>query len=143
MKGSLVLVGRSWHWEIHPFTTSLPDFRGEKVRRSSIFPEESARQIKLRADRMGRFEAIDFLSCVKQVGTIEKLSNKRKPHIAVDSSIQTMYSEEMDPLREVCPRCGRQPIPDHLAKGMGITIFIVGHVTKEGGRWQAQGYWNT
>ena len=65
--------------------------------------------------------------------TIEEVIRTKKPHIAVIDSIQTMYSEEIgsapgsvSQVREATNTLM------HLAKGMGITIFIVGHVTKEG-----------
>ena len=98
-----------------------------------ISGEESAGQIKLRADRMGKFNDRISLLCETNLEIISEVIQSQKPEIVVIDSIQTMYSEEVgsapgsvSQVREATNTLM------HLAKGMGITIFIVGHVTKEG-----------
>ena len=144
VKGSLVLVGGDPGIGKSTLLLQVCRILGEKGEEIIyISGEESARQIKLRADRMGKFDDRLSLLCETNLETIEEVIRTKKPHIAVIDSIQTMYSEEIgsapgsvSQVREATNTLM------HLAKGMGITIFIVGHVTKEG-RWQAQGYWNT
>src|SRR5699024_5657719 len=83
--------------------------------------------------RMGDFSDRITLLCETNLETIEEVIQRKKPDVAVIDSIQTMYSEEIgsapgsvSQVREATNTLM------HLAKGMGITIFIVGHVTKEG-----------
>ena len=98
-----------------------------------ISGEESLRQIKLRASRIGNApDALRFL-CETNLETISDIVMRDKPHAVVIDSIQTMYSDDVasapgsvSQVRETTAVLLR------LAKEMGITFFIVGHVTKEG-----------
>ena len=98
-----------------------------------ISGEESLRQIKLRASRVGGApETLRFL-CETNLETITDIIVHEKPQVVVIDSIQTMYSEEVasapgsvSQVRETTAVLLR------LAKETGITFFIVGHVTKEG-----------
>ena len=98
-----------------------------------ISGEESLRQIKLHALRMGEFSGdLQFL-CETSLHTIQDVIEKNHPEIVVIDSIQTMYSEDgtsapgsVSQVREATA------VLMSLAKGLGISIFIVGHVTKEG-----------
>ena len=134
VKGSLVLVGGDPGIGKSTLLLQVCRILGEKGEEIIyISGEESARQIKLRADRMGKFDDRLSLLCETNLETIEEVIRTKKPHIAVIDSIQTMYSEEIgsapgsvSQVREATNTLM------HLAKGMGITIFIVGHVTKEG-----------
>lgn len=98
-----------------------------------ISGEESLKQIKLRANRIGAFTQDFKLLCETNLSVIEDILRKRMPPIVVIDSIQTMYCEEVgsapgsvSQVRESTALLLR------LAKGLGITVFIVGHVTKEG-----------
>ena len=98
-----------------------------------ISGEESLKQIKLRADRMGSFSEYLYVLCETNIETIRLAIEKEKPSLVVIDSIQTMYSEEVasapgsvSQVREATN------IFMQIAKGMGISVFIVGHVTKEG-----------
>lgn len=98
-----------------------------------ISGEESVKQIKLRADRMGEFDDHLLLLCETNLETIRQVIERERPAAAVIDSIQTMYSEEVasapgsvSQVREATHTLMQ------LAKGLNITIFIVGHVTKEG-----------
>ncbi len=98
-----------------------------------ISGEESLAQIKLRAERMGEFKDNLKLLCETNLGTIRSVIERKQPEFVVIDSIQTMYSEEVasapgsvSQVREATN------VFMQLAKGMGVTIFIVGHVTKEG-----------
>ncbi len=98
-----------------------------------ISGEESLQQIKLRADRLGEFSGEVFLLAETNLELIEQTLEREKPDIVVIDSIQTVYREEVgaapgsvSQVREATASLLQ------LAKGKEITIFIVGHVTKEG-----------
>ena len=98
-----------------------------------ISGEESLRQIKLRAVRIGEFNENLSLLCETNLDIIRAVMEKEKPEMAVIDSIQTMFIEaagsapgSVSQVRE-CTGVLMQ-----LAKGLGVTVFIVGHVTKEG-----------
>lgn len=98
-----------------------------------ISGEESLKQIKLRANRMGTFSDHLLLLCETNLETIRQVIERERPAVAVIDSIQTMYSEEVtaapgsvSQVREATNTLMQ------IAKGLNITIFIVGHVTKEG-----------
>ena len=98
-----------------------------------ISGEESLKQIKLRADRIGQCSGTLKLLCETSLDSIEDILTRNKPEIVIIDSIQTMYKEDVaaapgsvSQVRETTS------ILMQLAKGLNITIFIVGHVTKEG-----------
>lgn len=95
--------------------------------------EESAHQIKMRAERIGTFEDELLLFCETNLEEILESVRKVRPEFVVIDSIQTMYSEELtaaagsvSQVREVTAQMMR------IAKEENIAVFIVGHVTKEG-----------
>ena len=98
-----------------------------------ISGEESLKQIKLRADRIGRFNGTLKLLCETNLDNIEDILTRNKPEVVIIDSIQTMYKDDVaaapgsvSQVRETTS------VLMQLAKGLNITIFIVGHVTKEG-----------
>ena len=98
-----------------------------------ISGEESLKQIKLRANRMGNFTEDLFLLCETNLEVIKTVIEKRKPEMVVVDSIQTMYSEEVTSAPGSVSQVRESTnVFMQLAKGLGISIFIVGHVTKEG-----------
>ena len=98
-----------------------------------ISGEESQVQIKMRADRIGSFQKSMLLLCETSLESIAEVIRKENPHIVVIDSIQTMYNEavsaapgSVSQVREATATLLQ------LAKGLNVSIFIVGHVTKEG-----------
>ena len=95
--------------------------------------EESLQQIKIRAERIGNFGDSLKLLCETNLDTIKAVIDREKPQIVVIDSIQTMFNEEVSSapgsVSQVRESTG---VLMQIAKGMGISIFIVGHVTKEG-----------
>lgn len=94
--------------------------------------EESARQIKLRIDRMRKGASLKVLNEVDVDAVINSIKSV-KPSLAIVDSIQTMQTQDLTSapgsvgqVRESAHRLQR------LAKLLHIPIFIVGHVTKEG-----------
>lgn len=134
IRGSLVLVGGDPGIGKSTLLTqvckNLSD-SGYKV--LYITGEESLPQIKLRADRLGKFNKNMMLLCETDLGAVESAIKEYHPDVAVIDSIQTMYRQDVSSapgspgqVRE-CTGVLMQ-----LAKGLKISLFIVGHVTKEG-----------
>lgn len=98
-----------------------------------ISGEESAQQIKIRADRIGTFSDQMQVLCETDLDEIAAILNRNRPRVVVIDSIQTMYSEAVNSAPGSVSQV-RQATAQllQLAKTLGITIFIVGHVTKEG-----------
>ena len=98
-----------------------------------ISGEESLQQIKIRAGRIGTFSESLSLLCETNLTDIKEVIQKEKPEIVIIDSIQTMYSEDISSapgsVSQVREATGAFM---QIAKGYGITVFIVGHVTKEG-----------
>lgn len=95
--------------------------------------EESVKQIKMRADRLGTFQKELFLLSETDLDIVTEVIGRKKPEIVIIDSIQTMYREEIgsapgsvSQVRETTSTLMR------LAKSLPVSIFIVGHVTKEG-----------
>ncbi len=98
-----------------------------------ISGEESATQIRMRADRMGEFSEQLQVLCETNLDLIRETIEQTKPELVIIDSIQTMYNEAVTSapgsVSQVRESTG---VLMQLAKVMGVTIFIVGHVTKEG-----------
>ena len=98
-----------------------------------ISGEESPAQIKMRADRIGQFTDRMLLLCETNLDVIAEVIRTRKPQTVVIDSIQTMYCESVSAapgsVSQVREATG---VLLQLAKGLGVSVFIVGHVTKEG-----------
>lgn len=98
-----------------------------------ISGEESLQQIKLRADRIGQFQEEMLLLCETNLAVIEDIIQKKMPQIVVIDSIQTMFREEVSSAPGSVSQVRESTsVFMRIAKGLGITIFLVGHVTKEG-----------
>ena len=98
-----------------------------------ISGEESQTQIKLRANRMGSFTDHMLLLCETNLDTIRTAIERQNPELVIIDSIQTMYNEEVSSAPGSVSQVRESThVLMQLAKGMGIPIFIVGHVTKEG-----------
>ena len=98
-----------------------------------ISGEESLKQIKLRADRIGDFNDRLLLLCETSLEVIEEQIRQCRPDIVVIDSIQTMYREDIGSAPGSVSQV-RESTNSllQIAKGMNISVLIVGHVTKEG-----------
>ncbi len=98
-----------------------------------ISGEESLSQIKLRAQRIGNASDTLMVLCETSLEQIEEVLVETKPEIVIIDSIQTMYREEIASAPgSVAQVRETTAVLMQLAKGLDISIFIVGHVTKEG-----------
>lgn len=134
VQGSLVLVGGDPG--IGKSTLLLQVCRNlsrQNIKVLYISGEESLQQIKIRAERIGTFTDSLSLLCETNLEQIENVIEREKPQIVVIDSIQTMYKEEVSSapgsVSQVREATGTLL---QIAKGSGISVFIVGHVTKEG-----------
>ncbi len=98
-----------------------------------ISGEESLQQIKLRAERIGEFTDSLKLLCETNLELIQGVIEQLKPEVVVVDSIQTFVSDAVGAapgsVSQVRETTG---VLLRIAKGMGLAVFIVGHVTKEG-----------
>ncbi len=134
VKGSMVLVGGDPG--IGKSTLLLQVCRKlseQEIRVLYISGEESLQQIRLRAERIGSFKDTLKLLCETNLDTVRNVIKDEKPEVVIIDSVQTMYSEEISSapgsVSQVRESTG---VLMQIAKGMGISVFIVGHVTKEG-----------
>ncbi|MCR5082015.1 MAG: DNA repair protein RadA [Parasporobacterium sp.] len=98
-----------------------------------ITGEESLKQIKLRANRLGDFNDNLLILCETNLDLIEAHIRKTEPEIVIIDSIQTMFREDVAAAAGSVSQVRESTnMLLQLAKGLEISIFIVGHVTKEG-----------
>ena len=134
VKGSLVLIGGDPG--IGKSTLLLQVTKnlvkaGENV--LYVSGEESLRQIKLRANRLGTDFDDLLLLCETNLDAITDVIKKRVPTTVVIDSIQTMYREDISSAPgSVSQVREATSLLMQIAKQLEINIFIVGHVTKEG-----------
>ncbi len=133
VQGSLVLVGGDPGIGKSTLLLQVCRNLAESMEVLYISGEESLQQIKMRAQRIGQFSDGLQLFCETSMERIEQVVERQKPRVVIIDSIQTIYSEgigsapgSVSQVRETTARLLQ------IAKGVDITIFIVGHVTKEG-----------
>jgi DNA repair protein RadA/Sms len=133
VKGSLILVGGDPG--IGKSTLLLQVCNMVKLNSKILYisGEESIKQIKIRADRLGVKRADLLMVSETNFGAIEELIDNVKPGLVIIDSIQTIFKDELtsapgsvSQVREATAGLMR------IAKSMGIVVMIVGHVTKEG-----------
>ena len=132
--GSLVLVGGDPG--IGKSTILLQvckNLAGAGVSTLYVSGEESLRQIKMRAARIGTFSGNVKFMCETSLAEIEGAITKEKPKVVIIDSIQTMCNEEISSAPGSVSQVRESTsVLMQLAKKQGVMIFIVGHVTKEG-----------
>ena len=105
----------------------------QRCRVQYVSGEESARQIKMRASRIGVPQDKLYVLAENDVESILEKCEGMQPDVLIIDSIQTMYKENVysapGSVSQVRESTG---VLMQIAKGMDISIFIVGHVTKEG-----------
>jgi len=133
MQGSIVLVGGDPG--IGKSTLMMQMVRGLMPGSKTLYVsgEESARQLKSRADRLGLINDNLYVLAETNVEAILDAMRQMTPDIVIVDSIQTIYR----PMIESAPGSVSQvrectALLMQAAKATGIPIFVVGHVTKEG-----------
>lgn len=133
VKGSLVLVGGAPGIGKSTLMLQICDTLCRFAKVLYVSGEESERQIKLRAERLHiRGEGLYLLSETNLEDVLEAV-NELQPDILIVDSIQTLYNGDLS----TAPGSVGQ-VKDctmtlmQLSKGQGITVFVIGHVNKEG-----------
>ena len=133
VKGSLVLIGGA------PGigkSTLMLQICGQLSKTSKVLyvsGEESPRQLKMRADRLAVSSGNLFVLAETCLGDVLASVGEEKPDVLIIDSIQTLYHETLEsPAGSVAQvkDCTMELM--QLAKGRGITVFVIGHVNKEG-----------
>lgn len=131
--GSLTLVGGDPGIGKSTLLLQVCRNLAQKTQVLYISGEESLKQIKLRAQRIGAFSDRLLLLCETNLDVIRQTIEKRRPDVVIIDSIQTMFHEEVasapGSVSQVREATG---VFLQIAKGLGVSIFIVGHVTKDG-----------
>jgi DNA repair protein RadA/Sms len=132
--GSIVLIGGSPGIGKSTLTSmALGNLQGAERRTLYVSGEESAGQIRLRAERLpGAALEVPVLA-ETDLDTVLGTLDAERPEVCVVDSVQTLHAAELTgaagsvgQVREVADRITR------LAKARGIAVLLVGHVTKEG-----------
>ncbi len=133
VRGSLVLVGGAPGIGKSTLMLQICASLSRFAKVLYVSGEESERQIKLRAERLQiRGEGLYLLSETSLSDVVEAI-HELKPDVLIADSIQTLYNEDLTAspgsIAQVkdCTMTLMQ-----LAKGEGITVFVIGHVNKEG-----------
>ena len=95
--------------------------------------EESERQLKLRAVRLGVAPEQLYILSETRLSDLMEAVEEIKPDILIVDSIQTLYNEENDSSPGSVSQvkdCTMSMM--HLSKSQGITVFVVGHINKDG-----------
>ncbi len=132
--GSLILLGGEPGIGKSTLLLQIADQLSRRERRVLyVAGEESARQIKLRGDRLGVRGEHLFLAAETNLEQIIEEARRLKPELLVIDSVQTVHSDQLDSvpgslgqIRE----CAGQLMG--YAKGTGVAVFLIGHITKEG-----------
>lgn len=133
VQGSLILVGGDPGIGKSTILLQICQKAGENKKILYISGEESEGQIKIRAERLGITTENLYLISETDVETIIEYINNLRPDIVIIDSIQTMNRQDIASAAGSVPQVREATNAFmHIAKGMGISMFIVGHVTKDG-----------
>ena len=133
VKGSLVLVGGAPGIGKSTLMLQICQQLGRTCKVLYVSGEESARQLKLRAKRLSVDSGNLFVLSETRLGDVLECIRREEPDVLIVDSIQTLYNEELD-----APAGGVGQVKDctmalmQVAKGQGVTVFVIGHVNKEG-----------
>ena len=132
VEGSLVLIGGEPGIGKSTLSLQLP-LRCPSLKTLYVSGEESARQVKMRAERLGGNAANCFIYSETLIENVVAEALEMQPDLMVVDSVQTMYSETVESsagsvaqIKEVTS------ILLHFAKSSGIPVILIGHITKDG-----------
>ena len=133
VKGSLVLVGGAPGIGKSTLMLQICQQLGQFARVLYVSGEESAHQLKMRAQRLGVDGQKLLVLSETCLNHIVDCVDAEMPDVLIVDSIQTLYNDALD-----SPAGGVGQVKDctmalmQLAKGKGMTVFVIGHVNKEG-----------
>ena len=132
VKGSLVLMGGEPGIGKSTLSLQLPLGRPD-LKTLYVTGEESVKQVKMRADRLGGDASNCLIYSETDMAEILKQAQEVAPDLMIVDSVQTMYCQRVDStagsvsqIKEVAAQLLR------FAKGSGIPVILIGHITKEG-----------
>ena len=132
VEGSLVLIGGEPGIGKSTLSLQLP-LRCPSLKTLYVSGEESARQVKMRAERLGGDASNCFIYSETLIENVVAEALEMQPDLMVVDSVQTMYSETVESsagsvaqIKEVTS------ILLHFAKSSGIPVILIGHITKDG-----------
>ena len=133
VKGSLVLLSGDPGIGKSTILLQICEFLGKNLRILYVSGEESARQIKLRANRLGVKTENLLIMCQTDVGAITEYIKAEKPDLVIVDSIQTMCVSEISSSPGSITQVRESTnLYMYCAKGLGIPTILVGHVNKDG-----------
>lgn len=133
VKGSLILVGGDPGIGKSTLLLQICEKAGADNKILYVSGEESESQIKLRAERLGVKTDNLFLVSETDVETVADMIQTTEPDMVIIDSIQTMHRDDIASAAGSVPQVREATNAFmHIAKSMGISMFIVGHVTKDG-----------
>ena len=133
VKGSLVLVGGAPGIGNSTLMLQICKKLGEQFRVLYVSGEESVHQLKLRAKRLHVESKNLYVLSETNLGDVLECVNEEQPEVLIVDSIQTLYNEELN-----SPAGSVGQVKDctmklmQLAKEGSITVFVIGHVNKDG-----------
>ncbi|KUJ90226.1 MAG: DNA repair protein radA [Caldanaerobacter subterraneus] len=133
VKGSLVLIGGDPGIGKSTLLLQVAGNISDSRKVLYVSGEESVQQIKLRADRILKEKQRIYLLCETNIEEIERKIDENKPDFVIIDSIQTIYTEESETIPGSVSQIRQvtQKLME-IAKQKDISIFLIGHVTKEG-----------
>ena len=132
VRGSLVLIGGEPGIGKSTLSLQIP-LAAPALKTLYVSGEESARQVKMRADRLGGDNSNCFIYSETDISNIIAQADALKPDLMVVDSVQTMFSSNVDSsagsvsqIKEVTAMLL------HYAKMSGVPVILIGHITKDG-----------
>ncbi len=133
VKGSLVLLSGDPGIGKSTILLQICEYLGKNIKILYISGEESARQIKLRANRLGVSTDNLLILCQTDVESIVEYIKSSKPDLVIVDSIQTMCVSEINSSPGSVTQVRESTnLYMQCAKGLGIPTILVGHVNKDG-----------
>ncbi len=131
--GSLILVGGSPGIGKSTLLLQICENTSKNKKILYVSGEESERQIKMRATRLGVLSDNLYLISETDIENVVSCINSVNPDIVIIDSVQTMHREDIASTAGSVPQVRETTnMLMHIAKQSNISMFIVGHVTKEG-----------
>lgn len=133
VKGSLVLVGGAPGIGKSTLMLQICKKLGEFSKVLYVSGEESAHQLKLRAQRLDVESENLYVLSETCLGNILECVQSEQPDVLIVDSIQTLYNDALDAAAGSVSQVKDCTLSlMQVAKGQEITVFVIGHVNKEG-----------